>query len=749
MLRRISVLSLLLSSALSPGFANAVEVAIDVGNYQGQFDIDNDGNRLTGSVTVDLEPGWHKIRPSAQVGFHVDASGLVTLQPDYDGVSANGGLNQLTLLTVPVTIDPVGYEGNWGISWAHPVGQGGATVHLVATNAINQDGSTGGQYTVQIGIGTSKIRLNVLGDGSLEVRDGNDALASAVAVQGSSVLFRNVDVTITDRDESGILWHLREATEYWNVGDLMVTLVPDVRYAFETNVGISEWVWVYEPCATSISSVDANGSVFEIACAPLVSSVLDQENDPGTFTCSATLGPGQAEPPAFAQTVTAGLSGTLAQVQANLYTFFDYDGSDMEVQIRTVETEIRGGNPISVPGSVVLGSKFIAAADLPRGLAFAEVDFTDLGIEFSAGDEFAIVWTREPYSGTGRSNIVFACSFGDPGDSEGLYAGGTAFFSQADQSTWGIYSSSTDYQFRTYMNAGEANLPPTAIAGPDQSIRAGDTVFLDAGASFDDNTATSELQFFWSFSALPEGSTAVLSDASSVSPSFVADLAATYAIEVVATDAGGLTSAPDSVVVSASNLAPTAHAGSDRLVIVGEVAELDGSASSDPEGDSLTFDWSLLSAPQGSTANILSPSSEVTAIIPDLAGVYGVELAVRDALGPGPSDQVEIVATTAAAYSEIKIAEAANRLMGLASDQVTTKGNQNALHNFLRQAIVALQSGDLAEAISRVTHAIGRVDGCVLRGSVDGNGPSRDWVLDCSDQAVIFGLLDEARNALI
>ena len=100
--------------------------------------------------------------------------------------------------------------------------------------------------------------------------------------------------------------------------------------------------------------------------------------------------------------------------------------------------------------------------------------------------------------------------------------------------------------------AVSSNTAPTADAGPDQAIRAGDMVYLNGGASFDDNTPSGDLLYDWSFSYLPSGSEASLADADTATPSFLADIADTYVVQLVVTDEAGLASEPDEVVISAT-----------------------------------------------------------------------------------------------------------------------------------------------------------------------------------------------------
>jgi hypothetical protein len=96
----------------------------------------------------------------------------------------------------------------------------------------------------------------------------------------------------------------------------------------------------------------------------------------------------------------------------------------------------------------------------------------------------------------------------------------------------------------------------------------------------------------------------------------------------------------------AANTAPTANAGPDQEVATGVEVELDGSGSSDINGDTLTYAWTLTSVPEGSTATLTGATTVDPTFTPDLAGAYVVSLVVNDGTVNSAPDTVTITAVT-------------------------------------------------------------------------------------------------------
>jgi hypothetical protein len=95
---------------------------------------------------------------------------------------------------------------------------------------------------------------------------------------------------------------------------------------------------------------------------------------------------------------------------------------------------------------------------------------------------------------------------------------------------------------------------------------------------------------------------------------------------------------------SCTNQPPVADAGPDQTVDIGDTVRLDGSGSSDSDGDPLSYSWSFISRPVGSEAALSDPNIVNPIFVADVAGDYVLELAVDDGRGGTDSDQMKVTA---------------------------------------------------------------------------------------------------------
>lgn len=167
--------------------------------------------------------------------------------------------------------------------------------------------------------------------------------------------------------------------------------------------------------------------------------------------------------------------------------------------------------------------------------------------------------------------------------------------------------------------------PPLANAGAGQTVAKNTVVQLQGSAA----GASGSVSYRWQLSAIPAGSAGALSAATDGRASFTADVAGVYVASLTVTDAC-VSSAPDKVVVVATNAAPLAVAGPSQTVQPGDTVTLDGASSADPDRDALSFQWSLATRPYGSAAQLANAAQASTTFVADIAGTYVALLVVND-----------------------------------------------------------------------------------------------------------------------
>ncbi|MCX2743724.1 Ig-like domain-containing protein [Mangrovivirga sp. M17] len=173
-------------------------------------------------------------------------------------------------------------------------------------------------------------------------------------------------------------------------------------------------------------------------------------------------------------------------------------------------------------------------------------------------------------------------------------------------------------------------------------------------------------------------------------------------LTIAITDGNGGIGFGQLIISVIPNNPPIADAGEDQEVIEQQTVNLDGSGSSDPEGDPITYSWMFASPdtspakPAGSTASLSGANTSTPSFIADVPGTYSVQLIVNDGFKDSDPDYVTITA--------ILITEALNDLEDdiqlLTSSQVLNNGQENGLLKKIDQALKLLDKDKYEEALA-------------------------------------------------
>ena len=218
------------------------------------------------------------------------------------------------------------------------------------------------------------------------------------------------------------------------------------------------------------------------------------------------------------------------------------------------------------------------------------------------------------------------------------------------------------YRFSLVVNDGQVDSDPDTIevtvvqpnrtpvvdAGKDQQVEVGGEVRLDGSGSSDGDG--DGLSFTWTEDSANPG-TGLLSDVSAERPTFMPTAVGVYRFTLVVSD-GQVVSVPDTVAITViqPNRVPVANAGPDQTVAVGMTVQLDGSGSSDADGNALNYRWTAPAGVVLSDGTVAQPTFEAKD-----AGEYRFSLVVNDGYVDSAPDEVVMTVTRKEETSDAEI----------------------------------------------------------------------------------------------
>ncbi|MFT4921442.1 MAG: serine/threonine protein kinase [Haloarculaceae archaeon] len=523
----------------------------------------------------------------------------------------------------------------------------GATVRVVATDTgdvvttttTNQDG----EYTVGVEPGDYRVEAEYNGEtgsATATVSEGETVIKSIVIIGVSpesptgeitgDVVNENIDALpgATVRligSDSGDVVATTTAGDYGSyvfqeveTGDYLVEAEFDGETGSNT-VTVSDGTNTADIVISGVSPEPATGSI---------SGVVTDEYDEALSDATVRLVNSSTGTVVTTTTTTQDGSYTFPDVEVGEYTVdAEYDSKEGTTIVTVSEDRTSTAN-IVITG---LNSAPIADAGSARTVSAGEtITLEGTGSSDPDGDSLSYYWNATGGTITDRESAT--PTFTAPDVTEQT----TVLVSL--QVSDGNGGSDTD---SIEITVDPGNQAPTADAGPDQTVTAGDSVTLDGTGSTDPDGDT--VTYSWVQTSGPSVSVA---DSNSATPEFTApdvDSERTLTFELTVDDGnGGSDTASTEIIVSPGNQGPTADAGADRTVNPGESLSLFGTGSSDPDDETLTYSWIQTEGQSVALVDSNTVTPEFTAPEVDARTTLAFEVTVEDEHGASDTDVVEI-----------------------------------------------------------------------------------------------------------
>jgi hypothetical protein len=597
----------------------------------------SDSSAVKPTFDIDL-PGIYVAQLIVNDGTVDSAADTVSISTINSAPVAHAGPDQTVLLGSTVTLDGSSSSDADGdgltFSWALTAMPAGSTATLSDSSAVKPtfDVDLAGVYVAQLIVndGTVDSAADTVSISNINSVPVANAGPDQTTLVGSTVTVDGSGSSDVDGDVLTFSWSLTppagSAAALSDTNAVKPTFDIDLAGIYVAQLIVNDGRVNSAPDTVNISTINS---------APVANAGADQSTLVGSTVTLDGSGSSDVDGDAltfsWSLTSPAGSAATLSDTTAVKPTF-DVDLAGVYVAQLIVNDGTVNSAADTVSISTINSAPLADAGPDQTVLLGSTVTLDGSGSSDVDGDVLTFSWSLTPPAGS-------AAALSDPAAVKPTF----------DVDLAGVYLAQLIVNDGTVDSAADSvsistsNNAPVADAGPDQTVLVGVTVALDGSGSSD--VDGDGLTYSWSLT-VPAGSTANLSDPAAINPTFDIDLPGDYVAQLIVND-GRVNSAPDTVSISTINSAPVADAGTDQAVLVNDTVILDGSGSSDADGDNLNFSWALTTVPDTSMA-VLSDAAAVSPdFVADLPGAYVVQLIVNDGTVDSPADTVVITATAA------------------------------------------------------------------------------------------------------